>query len=84
MATEPNYRLWWEQEVLRRVAVDRILDRVLGENEEDGAGSGLVADVALAVKEAWDQGYAAAICAPANRALGLGNPTNPYADLKES
>ena len=80
---QPNYRLWWEQECRRRADVERILDRVLGENEGDGAGAGLVADVALAVKRAWDQGFTAGVSAPANRALGLGNPANPYDDLKE-
>lgn len=81
---DPDYRLWWEQEARRRAAIERILDRVLGESADDGAGLGLVADVALAITTAWDQGYSAGISAPANRALGLGNPENPYVDLKDS
>jgi hypothetical protein len=28
--------------------------------------------------EAWKEGLAAGVSAPANRALGLGNPVNPY------
>ena len=74
----PDYRLWWEQSERRRAEVERILDRVLGTEESDGAGAGLVADVLLAIQKAWDRGFASGVSAPANRALGLGNPVNPY------
>lgn len=42
-------------ELRMRVGVERVLDRVLGTEPEDGAGEGLAADVALAVELAWDR-----------------------------
>jgi hypothetical protein len=63
------YRSMWESEMRRRSEIERILDRVLGEDEESGSGQGFVADVALAVKKAWDQGYSAGVRL---------DPTNPY------
>lgn len=80
-ADRDKFRLWWEQAERRRAEVEQILDRVLGTEEEDGAGEGLVADVLLAVQKAWDTGYSAGVCAPANRVLGLGEPANPYRPL---
>ena len=54
-----KYRVWWEQAMRLRSEVERILDRVLGDEEEDGAGAGLVGDVLLAIQKAWDEGYSA-------------------------
>lgn len=53
----PNYRLWWEQSEHRRAEVEEVLDLVLGTDEDDGMGAGLVADVLLAIQKAWDEGY---------------------------
>lgn len=47
----------------RRMEIEQILDRVLGPEADDGAGSGLVADVELAIERVWDEAIDALVSA---------------------
>lgn len=70
-----DYRAMYEASMRRRAAIEELLDVVLGEDEHDGAGEGIVADVHLALAVAWDQGaQARAQADPATSVRDL----NPY------
>lgn len=84
-AQRDQFEDWWTKAEHLRMDVEKVLDAVLGTEEEDGAGAGLVADVRLALAKAWDEGAAAGAEYESRRSSpdpedweGLEIPPNPF------
>jgi hypothetical protein len=60
LAEVEHWKRLFESQSNARVEVEDVLDKALGPNEEDGAGEGLAADVALVVQQR-DQARAEAV-----------------------